>query len=356
MTLAKLLWLLIGWFSFLVSQEQKNTQNGEARKALQVRTRAEVYTEQEPPVPEVEAPPTSSEMEKRVEEAEKLGEVGRSLVAQMVVEARPSMSGGEELAWRKLRQTVGGKAPWKEFLRASKVKKPQRYWLGMVVPSEICQFQKSTDLLICKLPFSCLVHEVALAVGLYDMHFQVHAILTLQEAAEAYLVGFLEDANLWHHSCEIHHHYAQRYTAHLTYVWRTSSLLNNLLPNVCFGLSVGCMLCQILLVWGRELNVGFALYILLSSTMGLFLLVVCKNVFLPSQVELEWGFHFFILWIFISLYSIMKHFIVQPSWAVAILFICIKMSYCSTDLLNYMSFVTIKPIIKVLLFNFLAHI
>ena len=32
------------------------------------------------------------------------------------------------------------------------------------------------------------------------MHFQVHAILTLQEAAEAYLVGLLEDANL----CPIH--------------------------------------------------------------------------------------------------------------------------------------------------------
>ena len=32
------------------------------------------------------------------------------------------------------------------------------------------------------------------------MHFQVCAIQTLQEAAEAYLVGFLEDAKL----CAIH--------------------------------------------------------------------------------------------------------------------------------------------------------
>ena len=32
------------------------------------------------------------------------------------------------------------------------------------------------------------------------MHFQVHAILTLQEAAEAYLVRLLEEANL----CAIH--------------------------------------------------------------------------------------------------------------------------------------------------------
>ena len=41
-----------------------------------------------------------------------------------------------------------------------------------------------------------LVHKIALEVGKYDMHFQVHAILTLQEAPEAYLVGLLEDANL----------------------------------------------------------------------------------------------------------------------------------------------------------------
>ena len=58
------------------------------------------------------------------------------------------------------------------------------------------------DLLIHKLPFSCLVHEIALEVGHYDMCFQVCTILTLQEAAEAYayLVRLLEDANL----CDIH--------------------------------------------------------------------------------------------------------------------------------------------------------
>ena len=83
------------------------------------------------PVPGVETPPTQSELEKRVKEAKKLGEVGRSpellptqQLAQMAAEARPSTSGGEEPAQRKLRLTVGGKAPWKEFLKASKVKKP----------------------------------------------------------------------------------------------------------------------------------------------------------------------------------------------------------------------------------------
>ena len=56
------------------------------------------------------------------------------------------------------------------------------------------------DLLIHKLSFLCLDHEIAPEVGQYDLHFQVNAISTLQEAAEAYLVGLLEDDNL----CAIH--------------------------------------------------------------------------------------------------------------------------------------------------------
>ena len=65
---------------------------------------------------------------------------------------------------------------------------------------KIHHFQKSTDLLIHKLPFSHLVCEIGLEVGRFYMHFQVCAILTLQEAAEAYLVGLWEDTNL----CMIH--------------------------------------------------------------------------------------------------------------------------------------------------------
>ena len=65
---------------------------------------------------------------------------------------------------------------------------------------EICWFQKTTELLIWKPPFSQLVHEIALEVDKYDLHFQGHAILCLQEAAEEYLVGLTEDASL----CAIH--------------------------------------------------------------------------------------------------------------------------------------------------------
>ena len=84
-----------------------------------------------PPVPEMEAPPTPKEIEKRMAEAEKLEEVGRLLessptqqLAQMAVKAGPSSLGGKELAQSKLRLTIGGKAPWKEFQKVSMVKKP----------------------------------------------------------------------------------------------------------------------------------------------------------------------------------------------------------------------------------------
>lgn len=64
---------------------------------------------------------------------------------------------------------------------------------------EIRRYQKSTDLLLRKLPFSRLVREIAQDFK-NDLRFQSSAILALQEAAEAYLVGLFEDVNL----CAIH--------------------------------------------------------------------------------------------------------------------------------------------------------
>ena len=64
---------------------------------------------------------------------------------------------------------------------------------------EVRHYQKSTDLLIRKLPFQHLVHEIAQDFK-NDLRFQGSAILALQEAAEAYLVGIFEDTYL----CAIH--------------------------------------------------------------------------------------------------------------------------------------------------------
>jgi len=54
-------------------------------------------------------------------------------------------------------------------------------------------------LLIRKLPFQRLVRELAQDFR-NDLRFQSSAVLALQEASEAYLVGLFEDTNL----CAIH--------------------------------------------------------------------------------------------------------------------------------------------------------
>jgi histone H3 len=78
-------------------------------------------------------------------------------------------------------------------------KKKHRYRPGTVALREIRTYQKSTELLMRKLPFQRLVREIAQDYK-SDLRFQSAAILALQEAAEAYLTGLFEDTNL----CAIH--------------------------------------------------------------------------------------------------------------------------------------------------------
>ena len=91
-------------------------------------------------------------------------------------------------------------------------KRPHRFRPGTVALREIRRYQKSTDLLIRKLPFQRLVREVAQTFKT-DLRFQGSAIAALQEAAEAFLVDLFGDTNL----CAIH---AKRVT-----VMRTDMLL-----------------------------------------------------------------------------------------------------------------------------------
>ena len=77
--------------------------------------------------------------------------------------------------------------------------KPHRYRAGTVALQGIRHFQKTSALLIRKLPFQRLVREIAQDFKT-DLWFQSAAILCLQGAAEAYLVRLFDDANL----CAIH--------------------------------------------------------------------------------------------------------------------------------------------------------
>ena len=109
------------------------------------------------------------------------------------------------------RKSMGGKAPRKQIASkaarksapasaaAAAGKKTHRYRPGTVALREIRRYQKSTELLIRKLPFQRLVRELA-QEDHADLRFQSTAIAALQEAAEAYLVSLFEDVNL----CAIH--------------------------------------------------------------------------------------------------------------------------------------------------------
>src|SRR5688572_25725721 len=100
------------------------------------------------------------------------------------------------------------------------IKKPHRFRPGTVSLREIrrcayeymcfsCQrisefhvrYQKSTELLIKKLPFQRLVREIAQDFR-PDLRFQAAALCALQESAECYLVGLFELSNL----CALHAH------------------------------------------------------------------------------------------------------------------------------------------------------
>jgi histone H3 len=103
----------------------------------------------------------------------------------------------------------GGKAPRKTIPVKSKVggikRKKPRYRPGTVALREIRRYQggtkgkTATKLLLRKAPFQRVVREIAQKYR-KDIRFQSPALLALQTAAEAYLVGLFEDTNL----CAIH--------------------------------------------------------------------------------------------------------------------------------------------------------
>ena len=102
------------------------------------------------------------------------------------------------------RKSTGGKAPkkqiaTKEARTEKKERKAPRFRPGTVALREIRKYQKSTDLMLKKAPFQRLVREVTQDFK-SDLRFQSTAIMALQEASEAYLVGLFEDTNM----CAIH--------------------------------------------------------------------------------------------------------------------------------------------------------
>ncbi|KAI1729578.1 core histone h2A/H2B/H3/H4 domain-containing protein [Ditylenchus destructor] len=102
---------------------------------------------------------------------------------------------GERKGPRKVK-TVAGPAP---RLRPPHEVKIYRKKPGTVALREIRKYQKSTELLMRKLPFQRTVREISQDFK-SDLRYATTAMTVLQEASEAYLVGLHEDTNL----CAIH--------------------------------------------------------------------------------------------------------------------------------------------------------
>ena len=123
------------------------------------------------------------------------------LTANMVKDNEPDVPDPGDLEWLTSHPAVAGtgKAPQTQMHAGQKKRKAQRYRPGTAALREIRRYQKSSELLIRQMPFQRLVREIAQVHNPY-LRFQSGMILALQESAEAYLVGLLEDSNL----CAIH--------------------------------------------------------------------------------------------------------------------------------------------------------
>jgi histone H3 len=75
----------------------------------------------------------------------------------------------------------------------------RRFRPGTVALREIRRYQKTSNLLIRRLPFQRLVKEIAQDCR-GGLRFQSSSVLALQEAAESYIVGLFEDSQI----CALH--------------------------------------------------------------------------------------------------------------------------------------------------------
>ena len=110
-------------------------------------------------------------------------------------------SGGMHVVPKGRRIASAPPKPVDDFVQHQPAPVPRRrYRPGEKALKEIRFYQKNTDLLIRRLPFARLVKDAQRKVSRTEFRWQAQALLALQEAAEAHLVGLFEDANL----CTIH--------------------------------------------------------------------------------------------------------------------------------------------------------
>ena len=102
---------------------------------------------------------------------------------------------------KKMPAKKGSKAVKKSAPAAGgiKEKRKRRNKAGTVALREVKRYQKSIDNLLPRASFQRLVRSICSDLD-HELRFQSAALMALQEASEAYLVGVFEDTNL----CAIH--------------------------------------------------------------------------------------------------------------------------------------------------------
>lgn len=106
------------------------------------------------------------------------------------------------------RKSTGGKAPPRQKVKAARmtappvggIRKPHRFRSGTVALRDIRRYQKSTEMLIPRMPFQRLVREIA-QNRKTNLRFQVPALRALR------------------HSCRTCDHYAERFTVGQAHSW-----------------------------------------------------------------------------------------------------------------------------------------
>ena len=95
-------------------------------------------------------------------------------------------------------------------VRDERLEKQRKIQRGMQALKEIQKYQKGADLLIRRVPFQRLVREIVQRQG-EGLKLQSLAVLPLQEAGEAFIVGLMEQANLCTIYAKMGDHNAKRH-------------------------------------------------------------------------------------------------------------------------------------------------
>eukprot|EP01095_Lingulamoeba_sp_RSL-Kostka_P012070 TRINITY_DN4722_c7_g1_i1.p1 TRINITY_DN4722_c7_g1~~TRINITY_DN4722_c7_g1_i1.p1 ORF type:complete len:215 (-),score=49.41 TRINITY_DN4722_c7_g1_i1:50-694(-) len=113
---------------------------------------------------------------------------------QQVSKEKNVISEKNQKAYNKLKQ--------RELLLPVPPKEKRRFKPTTLAIREIRKYQKSTELLIPRLPFARVVKEISekFSINGKSWRFQADAIVALQESAEDYIVRLFQDANL----CAMH--------------------------------------------------------------------------------------------------------------------------------------------------------